>query len=219
MKDGCLKNLTSKYDIHIFIIHFDYDLSMNTKIIFDRFVSNVIVYASYILMILLWSYFFYNFGNDINLLLFYFPFGIIILAFLFFGNRIIIGLLLSYFSLFFVLKNYNLHLPFNNFFVMSASQLFCVPLTLFVLQKFNITVGAGEKYRLDKTNIYHVLLITFLSSITLVMLIIFISILYEDQGDFLKFIIGHFLGGAVLIISMKLLVNLPTIFINYIKSS
>ena len=45
------------------------------------------------------------------------------------------------------------------------------------------------------------------------------SILYEDQVNFFKFIIGHFLGGAVLIISMKLLVNLPTIFINFIKSS
>ncbi|MDC3140129.1 hypothetical protein OBA40_02085 [Alphaproteobacteria bacterium] len=192
---------------------------MNTKIIFDRFVSNVIVYASYILMILLWSYFFYNFGSDINLLLFYFPFGIIILAFLFFGNRIIIGLLLSYFSLFFVLKNYNLHLPFNNFFVMSASQLICVPLTLFVLSKFNITLGVGKNYRLDKTNIYHVLLIIFLSTIVLGALMTPTYILYEDQVNFFKFIIGHFLGGAVLIISMKLLVNLPTLFKNLIKST
>ena len=105
------------------------------------------------------------------------------------------------------------YIPFDNFFVISASQLFCVPLILFVLQKFNITVGAGEKYRLDKTNIYHVLLITFLSTIVLGTLAITTSIFYENQGGFLKFIIGHFLGGAVLIVSMKLLVNLPTIFI------
>ena len=219
LKSGCLKNLTSKFNIHILLINFHYDITMKFNYILDKFVSNLIIYISYTLIILLWSYFFYNFGHDINFLIFYFPFGIIILAFLFFGNRIIIGLLFSYISLFFVIKNYNLYLPFNNFFVISASQLFCVPLTLFVLQKFNITVGAGEKYRLDKTNIYHVLLITFLSSITLVMLMIFISILYEDQGDFLKFIIGHFFGGAILIISMKLLVNLQTIFINFIKSS
>ena len=192
---------------------------MNFNIIFDKIVSNIIVYTSYTLMIFTWYYLFYNFRNDINFLLFYFPFGIIILAFLFFGNRIIIGFVLSYISLFFVLKNYNLYLPFNNFFVMSASQLFCIPLTLFVLRKFNITVGAGEKYRLDKTNIYHVLLITLLSTIVLGTLLISTSILHEDRGGFLKFIIGHFLGGAVLIISMKLLVNLPTIFVNFIKSN
>ena len=190
---------------------------MNIKNILDKFVSNIIVYASYSLMIFVWSYFFYNFGHDIDFLLFYFPYGIIILAYLFFGNKIIIGLLLSYISLFFVLNNYDLHLPFNNFFVMVAPQLFCVPLTLFVLQKFNITVGAGGKYRLDKTDIYHVLLITFLSTIVLGILVIFTSTFYEYQIDVLKFITGHFLGGAVLIISMKLLVNLPTIFINFIK--
>mgnify|MGYP001274919411 FL=1 len=192
---------------------------MNIKSILDKFVSNLIVYASYTLMILTWHHLFYNSGNQIDFLSFYFPFGIIILAFLFFGNRIIIGLLLSYISLFFVLKNYDLYLTFNNFFVMSASQLFCVPITLFVLQKFNITVGAGKKYRLDKTNIYHVLLITFLSTIILGIFVIFTSILYQEQGSFLKFVIGHFLGGAVLIISIKLLVNLPTIFINFIRSS
>ena len=102
---------------------------------------------------------------------------------------------------------------------MSAYQLFCVPLTLFVLQKFSITLGAGKNYRLDKTNIYHVLLITFLSTIVLGTLVVFTSIFYENQNGFLKFIIGHFLGGAALIISMKLLVSLPTILINSIKSS
>ena len=192
---------------------------MNINSIFDKFVSNLIVYALYTLMIFAWHYLFYNYGNQIDFLLFYFPYGIIILAFLFFGNRIIIGLLLSYISLFFVLKNYNLYLTFNNFLVMSACQLFCAPLTLFVLQKFNITVGAGQKYRLDKKNIYHVLLITFLSTIVLGTLVNFTSILYEIQIDVLKFIIGNFFGGAVLIVSMKSLVNLPTIFINFIKSN
>jgi len=192
---------------------------MNINSILDKSVSNLIIYASSTIMIFIWYYLFYNSGNQIDFLLFYFPYGIIVIAFLFFGNRIFIGLLLSNISLFFMLKNYNLYLPFNNFFVMSASQLFCVPLTLFVLQKFNITVGAGGKYRLDKTNIYHVLLITFLSTIILGTLVIFTSILYEDQNGFLKFIIGHFLGGSVLIISMKLLVNLPTIFIKFIRSS
>ena len=192
---------------------------MKFNYILDKFVSNLLIYVSSTLIVLLWYYFFYNLGIQIDFLLFYFPYGVIILAFLFFGNRVIIGLLLSYISLFFVLKNYNLYLPFNNFFVLSVSQLFSVPLTLFVLQKFNITIGAGGKYRLDKTNIYHVLLITFLSTIVLGTLVVFISIFYENQNGFLKFIIGHFLGGAVLIVSSKLLVTLPTIFINFIKSS
>ena len=219
MKNGCLKNLTCKHDIRIFINDFGYNLNMDFKRIFDKFFSNIIVYASYTLMIFIWYYLFYNSENQTNLLLLYFPYGIILLGFLFFGNKVIIGLLFSYISFYVAIKNYNLYLPFNNFFVMSASQLFCVPITLFVLQKFNITVGAGKKYRLDKTNIYHVLLITFLSTIVLGTLVVFTSIFYENQNGFLKFIIGHFLGGAVLIVSMKLLINLPTIFINFIKSS
>ena len=182
---------------------------MGINVIFDKFVSNLIIYSAYTLMIFTWYYFFYNSGNQISFLLFY-PYGIIILAFLFFGNRIIIGLVLSYISLFFALKNYNLHLPFNNFFVMSASQLLCVPLTLFVFQKFNITVGAGKKYRLDKTNIYHVLLISFFSTILLGVLLLLSSIFYEQQVNMYTFIAGNFIGGVVLIISMKLIVNLLT---------
>ena len=154
---------------------------MKTNYILDKFISNLLIYVSFTLIVLLWSYFFYNLEIQIDFLLFYFPYGIIILAFLFFGNRVIIGLLLSYISLFFVLKNYNLYLPFNNFYVMSVSQLFCVPLSLFVLQKFSITVGAGEKYKLDKTNIYHVLLISFFSTILLGILLLLSSIFYKQQ--------------------------------------
>ena len=188
---------------------------MKINYILDKFLSNLLIYVSYTLIVLLWSYFFFNFGNDISFLLFYFPFGIIILAFLFFGNKIIIGFLLSYISLLFMLKNYNLDLPFNNFFVISASQLFCVPLTLFVLRKFNITLGAGENYRLDKTNIYHVLLITFISTIVLGIFIILSSIFFENQINLLSFVTGNFLGGAVFILGIKLVVNLPTLIIRF----
>ena len=94
-----------------------------------------------------------------------------------------------------------------------------MPFTLFALHKFNITVGAANNFKLDITNIYHVLLITFLSIIVLGTLVIFTSILYEIQIDVLKFIIGNFFGGAILIISMKLIVNLPTICKDFIKSS
>ena len=192
---------------------------MGINVIFDKFVSNLIIYSAYTLMIFTWYYFFYNSGNQISFLLFYFPYGIIILAFLFFRNRIIIGLLLSYISLYFVLKNYNLYLPFNNFFVMSASQLFCVPLTLFVLRKFNITLGAGENYRLDKTNIYHVLLITFISTIVLGIFIILSSIFFENQINLLSFVTGNFLGGAVFILGIKLVVNIPTLIKEKLKTN
>ena len=192
---------------------------MKINYILDKFLSNLLIYVSYTLIVLLWSYFFFNFGNDISFLLFYFPFGIIILAFLFFGNKIIIGFLLSYISLLFMLKNYNLDLPFNNFFVISASQLFCVPLTLFVLRKFNITLGAGENYRLDKTNIYHVLLITFISTIVLGIFIILSSIFFENQINLLSFVTGNFLGGVILILAMKLVVNLPNLIKRFFQTN
>ena len=191
---------------------------MNFNFILDKFVSNLLVYLSYTLIIFLWCSFFYNFGHDIDFLLFYFPFGIIILAFLFFGNKVIFGMLLSHITLYFTLKYYDLDLPFNNYFTLSLYQLACMPITLLTLRRFNITIGVSNNFTLDKTNIYHVLLITFLSVIVLGTLVIFTSILYEDQIDVLKFIIGNFFGGAILIVSMKLIVNLPTILKNFVKS-
>ena len=178
--------------------------------ILDKFISNLIVFISNTLIILLWYLFFYNFGHNKILLSFYFPFGIIVLSFLFFGNKVIFGILLTHISLYFFLKSYKLDLPFNNFFEILACQLICVPLILFVLQKFNITVGAGEKYKLDKTNIYHVILISFFSTILLGVLLLLSSIFYVQQVNMYTFIAGNFIGGVVLIISMKLIVNLLT---------
>ena len=185
---------------------------MTFSCILDKFISNLIVFISYTLIILLWYLFFYNFGHNKNLLLFYFPFGIIVLSFVFFGNKVIFGILFTHFSLYFFLKSFKLDLPFNNFFEISACQLICVPLILFVLQKFNITIGAGEKYKLDKTNIYHVLLISFFSTILLGVLLLLSSIFYKQQINMYTFIMGNFIGAVVLIISMKLIVNLLTRF-------
>ncbi len=184
---------------------------MNLNNILDKIVSNIIIYASYTLIIFTWYYFFYNSVDLTNLLLLNFPYGIIVLAFLFFGNKVIFGMLLSHITLFFSLKNYELDLPFNNYFTLSFYQLICMPITLLALRKFNITLGVANNFKLDITNVYHVLLITFLSVIVLGTLVIFTSTLYEIQIDVLKFIIGNFFGGAILIISMKLIVNLPTI--------
>ncbi len=177
----------------------------------DKFISNLIVFVSYTLIIIFWYLFFYNFGNDKNLLSFYFPFGIIVLSFLFFGNKVIFVMLLTHISLYYFLKSYKLDLPFDNFFVISACQLISVPLILFVLQKFNITVGTGKNYKFDKTNIYHVFLITFFSTIVLGILFVFSSLFFYNRTNLLTFTAGNFFGGVVLIITMKLIVNLKPI--------
>ena len=190
---------------------------MNFNFILDKFVSNLLVYLSYTLIIFLWSSFFYNFGHDIDFLLFYFPFGIIILAFLFFGNKIFFGTLLSYFTFYCVLKNYNLDLPFNNFLALSFSQLVCVPLTLFALQKFKITIGAGKNYKIDKTNIFHVLKLTFYSVIMLGTIIFFSSLFFYNQTALFNFTTGNLLGGGILIVAMKTLVNVPNLITSLIK--
>ena len=192
---------------------------MNFNFILDKFVSNIIVYASYTLMIFIWYYLFYNFGNGINFLLFYFPFGIIILAFLFFGNKIIFGMLLSHITLYFFLKNYKLDLPFDNFFVISACQLLCVPLALIVFQKFNITVGTGKNYSFDKTNIYHVLIITFFSTLFLGILFIFSFFFFYHETNVLNFTLGNFIGALALIILMKITVNVPNLVNILIKGN
>ena len=192
---------------------------MKIKNILDKFVSNIIVYASYTLIIFLWYFFFYNFRHDMDFLLFYFPFGIIILAFLFFGNKVIIGLLLSYISLYFTIKNYNLDLPFNNFFTLSLFQLICMPIILFILQIFNITLGVTKNSKLNKTNIYHVLLITFISTIILGTFIILSSIFFENQINLLPFVTSNFLGGAIFILGLKLAVNLPVLIKSFFQTN
>ena len=131
----------------------------------DKIVSNFIIFIAYFFTILLWSYCFNNFGVQSELLLFNFPYGILVLAFLFFGNKVILGLLLAQISLYFVSLNSDFGLPFKDYLILSLIQLACMPITLHVLKRYNYTVGASINCKLDKTNIYHVLLISFLSTI------------------------------------------------------
>ena len=183
----------------------------------DKFISNILIYVSHTLIFCLWYYIFYNLVYYENFLLFYFPYGIILLAFLFFGNKIIFGMLFSYITLYIVLKNLSLELPFNNFIALSSSQLVCVPFTLFVLQKFNVTIGVSENYKINKTDIFHVLLLTFYSTIMLGTIIFFSSLFFYNQTDLLNFTIGNLLGGGILIVSMKILVNVPNLITSLIK--
>ena len=177
----------------------------------DKLTSIFIVFLSYTLVVLFWYYFYSNFELQKIFLLLFLPYGIIVLSYLFFNNKIILSLLASQIIFFLILQNYNLELPFNNYFILSLCQLVSMPITLFVLQKFSLTVGVGRNFKLDKTNIYHVLLITFISTIVLGTFIILSSIFFENHINLLSFVTGNFLGGVILILGMKLVVNLPTL--------
>ena len=190
---------------------------MKFNYLIDKFISNILIYVSHTLIFCIWYYIFYKLVYYENFLLFYFPYGIVLLAFLFFGNKIIFGMLFSYITLYFVLKNLSLELPFNNFIALSTSQLVCVPLTLFVLQKFNVTIGVGKNYKINKTDIFHVLLLTFCSTIMLGTIIFFSSLFFNNQTALLNFTTGNLLGGGILIVSMKILVNVPNLITSLIK--
>ena len=68
---------------------------MKNFVFFDKVVSNLIVCVAYFFMILLWCYYFNNYEDQSQLLLFNFPYGILVLAFLFFGNKVVLGLLFA----------------------------------------------------------------------------------------------------------------------------
>ena len=192
---------------------------MKSFVFFDKIVSNLIVCAAYFFMILLWFYYFNNYEVQSQLLLFNFPYGILVLAFLFFGNKVVLGLLFAQLLLYFFTLNYDLILPFKGYFIISLIQLACMPTTLYVLERFNYTVGAGLNYKLNKTNIYHVLLICFLSAILNGILIVFYSLFFISQVNLLFLTMGCFFGSTVLIVSAKLLVNIFFIFINSLKTN
>ena len=186
---------------------------------FDNIMSNLIVCTAYLFMILLWFYCFNNYGVHSQLLLFNFPYGILVLAFLFFGNKIFLGLLFAQLLLYFFTLNYDLRLPFNDYFIISLIQLACIPTTLYILGIFNYTVGIGLNYKLNKTNIHHVLLICFLSAILNGILIVFYSLFFTSQVNFLFLIMGCFFGSTILIVSAKLLVNIFYNFTNSFKNN
>lgn len=192
---------------------------MNKESFFDIIVSNLIICFSHCLIIFTWCYFFYNFSHKINFLLFYLPYGIIILAFLFFGNRIIFGLFFSHICLYLVVENFNLNLPFNNFFIISICQLICVPMTLFLFKIFNVTVGSNKSYKLNKTNILHVLLITFYSIILFGILINFSSLFFHNKTNLLMFTFGNLFGGVILLVFVKILANIPKAFRSFFANS
>ncbi len=189
---------------------------MNYSIILDYIASNVIVYISHILIYFLWyNLFFLTFGEQTIIL--YLPHGIIVLGFLFFGIKITLGLLLSQISFYIISLNYNFNLPFSDYLIISLFQLICMPLTLFILNRLGITVG-DRSHKLDKTNILHVLIIAFLSSTILGISIIFSTLFLMNQINLSIFILGSFLGSAILILTMKVLVHISYLFSTFLKN-
>lgn len=192
---------------------------MKFNLVIDYIASNIIVYTSYISICLLWYCFFFRLALNEQTLILYLPHGIIVLSFLFFGIKIILGLFLSQMSFFFISLNYNLELPFNDYLFISFLQLICMPLTFFILHRFGITVGADQNHKLDKTNIFHVLIIAFLSTTILGIFVISYTLFLVNQKNLLTLIFGSFLGSTVLIVSIKLLVNTPYMLKKFFKIS
>ena len=93
-----------------------------------------------------------------------------------------------------------------------------MPLTFIILKKFGITVGTDLNYKLDKTNILHVLIVAFLSSTLLGIFIIFSTLFLVNQINWSIFVLGSFLGSAILILTMKVLVHISYLFSTFLKN-
>ena len=175
----------------------------------DLIASNAIVSISYLSILLLCNL---DFFSEKYLVYIYFPFGIIVLGYVFFGNKVIFAFILGHIIYYYLWMTFNIISYFNNYFITSIFYIACVPKTIFILKKLNFEIGVGNSYKLDKTNIKHILLITLFSSITFLVLNLCISFLYEfNYNDFL-YSIGNFIGGTLLIITLKLIVTVISYF-------
>ena len=127
------------------------------KTLLDILVSNLIILSSYLPILLLYNFIFLN---EKYLMYNYFPFGILVLSFLFFGNKVIISLIIGHIINYILLKNFNVYLYLDHYLITSIIYITSVPITLLILNKLKINVGMGHSFKLDKSNMYHVILIT-----------------------------------------------------------
>ena len=172
--------------------------------LYDILASNLIILISYLSTLLLYNIILFN---ETYLMFAYFPFGNLVLGFLFFSNKIIPVLIIGH-IIYYILSNYfNLYLYFNNYFIISIFYITCVPATLLILNKLDINVGMGNNFELDKSNIYHVIIITLFSSITFLFLILLFSFFYKLDINVYFYCIGNFIGGSLLILILKLILN------------
>ena len=85
-----------------------------------------------------------------------------------------------------------------------------MPITLFIINKLNFKIGVGDKFAIDKTNIYHVMIISLFGSITFVISQYSLSLLDKSM------IVTHnyykeLIGGIFLILTIKAIINIPFI--------
>ena len=172
------------------------------KIYLDVLLSNVIVLSVFLITLVLWKIYFYD---KYLITYIYFPFGIIILTFLFFGNIAIFGLIFGFIIYHYIFLISIIYLNDTIFFISSLSYVFCMPILLLILNLLNFKIGTGNSYEIDKTNIYHVILVTFLASIIYLILIFIFSLFILPIKIDVYSIIGNFIGASLLILILKLI--------------
>ena len=183
---------------------------MNMYVFLDKVTSNFTVGIFYLGSIILWNYVCTNFIY-LNPIIFYIypPFGIIVLGILFFGNKIIPSLIITellflYLSIYLFDKNI-FYKSYIGIFIFA----FCVPITIYILKKFGISIGMGKNFKLDKSNIYHVSIITFLSSVSYLIITVIFQYIFNFDTNSDKYFIGNILGGISFILLIKILINIP----------
>lgn len=177
--------------------------------LFDILISNLIILITYLSILIFCSIIFLN---EKYLIYAYFPFGILVLGFLFFGNKVIFGFTIGHVIYYILSKKFNLNLYFNSYFILSICYITCVPVTLLILNKLKINVGIGHSYKLDKSNIYHVILITLFSSVIFLFLTLFFAFLHPLNFNNYFYFFGNFIGGSLLILILKLIVHFAGYF-------
>ena len=177
---------------------------MKLRLILDICASNLIVLFTFLIFMFIWN-FLVNFNEIFTSL--YFPFGIIVLGFLFFHNKITFAFILGHFLYFPLCKEFSITPHLNNNFITSLAFIICTPMSLFILDKLKLKIGTGRNYKLNKINIFHVILIIFFASLVYNILILFFNLIYENKLIDLNF--SNFLGGILLLLLMKTVVNIP----------
>ena len=184
---------------------------MKLRSILDICISNLIVLFTFLIFMFLWN-FLVNFNEIFKSL--YFPFGIIVLGFLFFYNKITFALILGHFVYFFLCDQFSITPHLNNYFITSLAFIICTPITVLILDKLKLKIGAGRNYKLNKINILHVILIIFFASLVYNILVLFFSLVFENKLTDLNF--SNFVGGALLVLLMKTVVNVPYLARKYL---
>lgn len=185
-------------------------LNINMNDFLDKVTSNFSVGIFYLGSIILWNYVCTNLVY-LNPLIFYFypPFGIIILGILFFGNKIIPSLIITdilflHLSIYFFDKNI-----FDKSYITIFIFAFCVPVTISILKKLGVSIGMGNNFKLDKSNIFHVFILTFMSSVSYLIITVILQHIFNYSTNSDKYFIGNILGGISFILLIKILINIP----------